>query len=766
MPLNLAHRAARRPHRPVPSRQALAAVAALGGWLALAPPAKALEVITISTEQTLPSYLAGSDTEVTITPSGALLAGSTSTWMLFEGRLRNQGRLQAGFGQSAFARGLTFSGPNSPEGLPANRNDQGGVMEAHHLALLNSTLDNHGWLTTGALTFNGVLTQVPSAFASGAALLVEAGGVLQVRPAEGLQDGRWNNYGPVQVIAGGRVQVSGQAQMLNMPGSGTPTPYGTTLSLAAPNTLLGTSAALLQIDAGGSFVAQAGYNLRNDGRLANHGLLQVLPNSALRVAPDGMLLPPDSGNGELVNSGTLRMGWTAEQAASQPAPDSVALLFNRGQIRQTAGLLDLAHYGHLHNEGQLVIDGGQIEVGATSLWVDGVDARSFIGPQARMLVRGQYLLDPGPNATGYLFQSGQLDVAAGGSMLLRGKAFFYSGSQSTVAGELRVERDGFDMYGTTLDLEGNMIPAATMRIQPGGSLRVGPDGQAITLLLIDSPAISNRGLIELGAGSTVHLQHAAFFDGAPIFNDEGGTLRHAGTWTGDGRIVNRGEVRLAGGATMTLASFTQETGLLDIAGGASLSIVAVDGDGGTGRLSLYGGRLSGSGSINGDVFIGGLAPAGPDVSCATEPEPGIACFTPGNSPGTLRINGQLSLNPGTVLELEVERDGNGQLAWDQVIAHSMSFADGVQVHVLIGSGVPGQQLATLNLLSCLGGCDLSAAEFSFSGGQGGEFVFNADGSLSFALAPVPEPAHWALLAAGLAALGLWRRRVNLPDDRA
>jgi len=112
-----------------------------------------------------------------------------------------------------------------------------------------------------------------------------------------------------------------------------------------------------------------------------------------------------------------------------------------------------------------------------------------------------------------------------------------------------------------------------------------------------------------------------------------------------------------------------------------------------------------------------------------------------------------------VLELEIGRDASGALHWDTVTAGSMSFLQGSLIRVLIGDTAPGAGIETVGFLNCLtGACDFSEASFEVRGGQGGSFTFGSDGSLGFALTPVPEPGTYALLLAGLGVVGFVARR--------
>jgi len=168
----------------------------------------------------------------------------------------------------------------------------------------------------------------------------------------------------------------------------------------------------------------------------------------------------------------------------------------------------------------------------------------------------------------------------------------------------------------------------------------------------------------------------------------------------------------------------------------------------SGQLVIVGGVLSGSGIINGDVFVGG--------------GPGVASFTPGSSPGTMTINGDFSLLPGGVLDLEVESIG-GAISFDRLVVGGGIFLDG-QVNLLIGPGVSDSDVRDLFFFTCASGCGIDYGDqfsWSFPGHPGASLVASPFGLRVVTLGAVhavPEPETWLLLALGLGVIGLMRRR--------
>ena len=150
-------------------------------------------------------------------------------------------------------------------------------------------------------------------------------------------------------------------------------------------------------------------------------------------------------------------------------------------------------------------------------------------------------------------------------------------------------------------------------------------------------------------------------------------------------------------------------------------------------------------------------------------------FSPGNSPGTLHVQGSFANQTGGRLVLEVESDGQGGFVTDQLVFDAGSSgqfgqrADRVPLprrdrpQCIPGQrGLPDRQLPAPGRTSGLDHELLDGASYSASSGayQFTSFSFNADSGAVFQAQAVPEPGTWLLWMAGLAAMGgLSRRRV-------
>lgn len=148
-------------------------------------------------------------------------------------------------------------------------------------------------------------------------------------------------------------------------------------------------------------------------------------------------------------------------------------------------------------------------------------------------------------------------------------------------------------------------------------------------------------------------------------------------------------------------------------------------------------------------------------------------FNPGNSPGTLHVQGSFANQVGGRLVLEVGSDGAGGFVTDQLVfdASTPVSLGSVQIEFrFLGTADPNafQASGGFQIDSFLrqgnGGLDhalLGNASFSATSAayQFSSFTFTADGGAVFQAQAVPEPATWALWSLGLV-FSAWLKRRN------
>jgi fibronectin-binding autotransporter adhesin len=170
------------------------------------------------------------------------------------------------------------------------------------------------------------------------------------------------------------------------------------------------------------------------------------------------------------------------------------------------------------------------------------------------------------------------------------------------------------------------------------------------------------GALELGAGgATGSIVGDVANDGLFIFN-------RSNTYAFTGLVSGSGELRQTGSGTTVLSAANSYGGLTNVMAGT----LRINGDqsAATGLTTVYSGAtLGGSGTIGGDVVVqnGGA-------------------ISPGNSPGTLTINGDLALNASSVLNMEFgQANTPGGALNDLIVVSGDLTLDGV-INVTVPTG--------------------------------------------------------------------------------
>lgn len=244
---------------------------------------------------------------------------------------------------------------------------------------------------------------------------------------------------------------------------------------------------------------------------------------------------------------------------------------------------------------------------------------------------------------GTIHGAGGLQIT-GGTQTLTGASDFTGGAGISAGATLRIG-DGGASGSITSDITnyGTLIFNRSNDSIYAGVV-TGPNTSAISVAgggrLILTGTSSSRAPVTIDAGTTLQLGNggtsgwlggtgsyvgAINNNGALVYN-RSNSVSYAGIISGSGRVEQ------AGPGVLTLTGNHTYTGETSITGGTLVVNGSIASS--SGLTIAPGARLSGTGQVPGVVITGTLAP--------------------GNSPGTMTVNGNLTLGSGSVYEAEVQ----------------------------------------------------------------------------------------------------------------
>ena len=291
-----------------------------------------------------------------------------------------------------------------------------------------------------------------------------------------------------------------------------------------------------------------------------------------------------------------------------------------------------------------------------------------------------------------------------------GATFTHSGSVTDTfsgsfdnSGAVEVDAGTLTLSGTVAQLSGSTLTGGTWTVASG---------------VLNLPG-SNLTTIGSGASVTLSGGSASFPKLASLASIQGSfTVSGGANYTSVGLLTSTGETTVGSGSTLATASGTG----FQVAGGTTFL------EGGTISSNAFigasgGGILAGTGTLNGNVVMAD------------------GVLSPGESPGILTIDGNLSMNSTTVTNIEIQGTNPATPDYDQIFVNGTVALDGTLNVTLLGGFTPMnadsfQFIINDNTDAITGtftgltegtqfGVDSSSFTISYIGGTGNDAVLTA-----------------------------------------
>ncbi|MET3654872.1 beta strand repeat-containing protein, partial [Dyella japonica] len=564
-------------------------------------------------------------TQVNWTNTGAIaFSGSGPRTLTLAGN--GSSTLAASLGDSGGATALTVSGSWL---LSGNNNTYSGLTTITTGATLQIGSGFNGSLGTGDVIDNGQLLFNSATIVTVPGVISGTGAVYQISIGTAILTGDNTYSGGTTINANGKLQLGNGGMTGSVVGdikdNGTLTfkrsdnvTYGGvifgggsvnqagsgTLVLSGANTYTGTTtvtAGVLSVSSLGN-----GGAVSSIGASTNAGTNLVLNGGVLlytgAAADTDRLFTLGVSGGTLDASGTGALNWTNTGA--------ITIAFG--------GVRTLTLTGSNTGANTLAASLGNYGVNATALTKSGA---------------GTWVLTGANTYTGgTAINSGTLQVASDANLgAATGALSFNGGTLATTATFTSGRATTLNAGGGTIDVASGTILTQTGVMAGSGALAKADTGTLVltgTNTYTGGTTISN-GTLQLGNGGTTGSLVGNITDNGALAFNRSNALTVAGTITGSGTLsqIGSGITTLSGNSGAFSGSTSVTHGALWVNGtlGNAASTLTVSG----------GGTLGGTGTLGGSVSIAD----------------GI--LAPGNSPGTLTINGNLALAPASVLDYEL-----------------------------------------------------------------------------------------------------------------
>ena len=441
-----------------------------------------------------------------------------------------------------------------------------------------------------------------------------------------------NTRANVSLFNGGRIITSGDLRLGNTTGD------PSVLSLQADGRV-DVSGSLIVAAGSAVFAGTTGSTLNVQNVVLNGGDLSVGPAGGVTIA--GTIVVNNAGRlaGSRTTAGSVAINAGGTLAMSD-LTGFVSAVLDSGRLEMPGGRVTV---GHLQSGGQTIS-----AIGASVLQVQVMNIGVDPNLQGRVLLDGtSTLLASSEVVVGGSGLRSELRLSGSSSAVINQRLLINSNGLTSVSGTgVPVLNTPFiEVLGGTLSVNSGIVRANSILVGAGGLL------DAVASSAVPDPIQS--GLVTVNAGGSLRTNTLA---GVTALRLDGGDLQ----LLGDLLLTNSGsDVLMANGALGAIGGrIDLRTGTSINVTGASTRLTA------SGNLQLNGGNLilAGGGTVQaGPLTVGAsslLGGTGTVISPNVLIGPG-GTLAPGNSPGTLNVQGNVRLDGGRFL-FELGGTGAGQ----------------------------------------------------------------------------------------------------------